>query len=135
MKRLTLTTAALVLLLSTSGLFAQNEKILNLKPEFLQNLEMAVMSENHGLSKSAIYLTGKYKISSLVDVLVEKISTEQDESIRLLIALTLNEIGTPESMAVVNFMSTEDTDNRVKKFCRLIMDEYLDSHKLVDVEY
>jgi hypothetical protein len=135
MKRLTLTTAALVLFLCTSGLFAQNERILNLKPEFLQNLEMAVMSENHGLSKSAIYLTGKYKISSLVDVLVEKISTEQDESIRLLVALTLNEIGTPESMAVVNVMSTEDPDNRVKKFCRLIMDEYLDSHKLVDVEY
>lgn len=135
MKRLTLTTAALVLFLCTSGLFAQNDRMLNLKPEFLQNLEMAVMSENHGLSKSAIYLTGKYKIFSLVDVLVEKISTEQDESIRLLVALTLNEIGTPESMAVVNAMSTEDPDNRVKKFCRLIMDEYLDSHKLVDVEY
>lgn len=135
MKRLIFSTTVLVLLLCTSGLFAQTEKTLNLKPEFLQNLEMGVMSDNPGLSKSAVYLIGKYRISSLVDVLVEKISTEQDESIRLLVALTLNEIGTPESMAVVNLMSTEDPDNRVKKFCRLIMDEYLDSHKLVDVEY
>ncbi|QQS36680.1 MAG: hypothetical protein IPM56_01610 [Ignavibacteriales bacterium] len=133
MKRLVL--AAVLVLISSAGLVAQNPAKLNIKPAYLKNLELGIMSENNGLSRSSVYLCGKYKIAELVNVLTEKVKKEEDESLRLLIALTLNEISTPESMAVVDGMSVNDPDLRVKKFCKLIMNEYLDTQKLVDVDY
>lgn len=136
MKRLNLSAVVLVLLLGATGLFAQSDsKLQNIKPVYIENLAMGIMSENHGLSRSSIYLAGKYKITELVDVLIDRVSEEYDESMRLLIAVTLNEIGSPKGMAVVQKLAKEDSDLRVKKMCALIMNEYANTLKLVDVEY
>lgn len=136
MKRLTLSTFVFVLLLGATGLLAQSkfnsEKI---KPIYIENLAMGIQSENHGLSRSSIYLAGKYKIIELENVLIKRVTNEYDESMRLLIALTLNEIGSPKGMAVIQKLANEDPDKRVKKMCTLIINEYKNSRKLVDVNY
>lgn len=136
MKRLTLSTFVLMLLLGTTGLFAQsNSKSGSIKTIYIENLAMGIQSENHGLSRSSIYLAGKYKINELEDVLINRVTNEYDESMRILIALTLNEIGSPKGMAIVQKLANEDSDPRVKKMCTLIMNEYANNLKLVDVEY
>ena len=93
----------------------------------LDNLKVGINSENIGVRKSAVYFSGKYKISELVDCLVERLEKENEASIRLLIAYSLYEIKDTEGMKAVKELSLLDKDAKVKRMSNNLYKEYLEN--------
>lgn len=91
---------------------------------YLQNLITGIQSENTGLRRSAIYLAGKYRIAEVNSVLIEAMKAEIDPSTRILIALSLYNIGEVSGMeAILNFSHIEK-DAKVKRMLTSLYQEY-----------
>lgn len=126
MKRLVLLTVMMVTLL-TSFTFAgsKKESLLPPKTKRMQaNLLVGINSHNDGLRKSSIYYAGKYKVVEAVETLSEQLEKEKDPGTRILIALSLYSIGSPEGMTVVLNSAKEDADPRVRRMCGEIYENY-----------
>lgn len=130
MTRITKTSVVKVLvmtLLLTTASFAgsKNESVESAKvKKMVGTLLNGINSENDGLKKSSIYFAGKYKIEEAVDVLTAQLSKEDDPATRILIALSLYSIGSPEGMNVVKARSEVDTDSKVRRMCSAIYETY-----------
>lgn len=81
----------------------------------VKNLICGIKSENTGLKKSSIYFAGKYKITEAVDALTNRLAIENDENIRVLIALALYEIGVPEGFEAIKNLAANDRSEKVRK--------------------
>ena len=90
----------------------------------VKNLVKGIKSENEGLNKSSIYFAGKYKITDAVDALVDKMAKEKDPDTRILIALSLYQIGDYKGLEAVKEQALNDNDERVKSMSALIFDEF-----------
>lgn len=123
---------ALTLLLVTGinlNLFAQPNPISNVtNNEYaLDNLKSGINSENSGVRKSSIYLAGKYRVAEVVTCLVERLGKEDEPSVRLLIAYSLYEIKDSEGMKAVKELSIDDSDEKVKRICNNIYQEFFNN--------
>ena len=105
--------------------YAQKPGNLPIKNYAVGNLVNALNSDNDGLRKSAIYLAGKHKIREVVDALTVRLSREKDAGTKILIALSLYNIGDPRGMDFVQIASKTDPDLRVRRMCDAIFTEYL----------
>ena len=123
------TLTVLLAMLLSFNIVAQPSSISNItKNKYaLDNLKAGINSENIGVRKSAVYLTGKYKINELVDCLVERLENENESSIRLLIAYSLYEIKDAEGMKAVKELSLLDKDAKVKRMSKNLHKEYLEN--------
>ena len=90
----------------------------------VKNLVKGIKSENEGLKKSSIYYAGKYKITDAVDALVDKMVKEKDPDTRILIALSLYQIGDYKGLEAVKEQALNDNDERVKSMSALIFNEF-----------
>ena len=90
----------------------------------IKNLVKGIKSENEGLKKSSIYYAGKYKITDAVDALVDKMVKEKDPDTRILIALSLYQIGDYKGLEAVKEQALNDNDERVKSMSALIFNEF-----------
>lgn len=121
----------IVLVTLTGSLFAKenadkkckNDKVWSC--EAIENLETAIKSNNTGLRRSAIYFAGQYQISELIPSLVKQLKREDDRSIRILIALSLHKMGTPDAVHAVNKLAHNDSDNKVRRICTAIYDDMI----------
>lgn len=115
----------LALLLGSTPLYAQNpvKDAINKNANAIGNLVNGIKSDNEGLKRSSIYLAGYYKIEEVVPALTEQLHKEKNESNRLLIALTLNEIGTPEAVNVLKELSKQDGSEKVKRISNAVLIE------------
>jgi HEAT repeat protein len=100
------------------------ERTKTVKEHALPNLAVGIKSDNEGLKKSSIFFAGHYKIPEMVKPLSEQLRRENDASVRVLIALSLFEIGTAESMEVVKNLAANDRNTRVRNMSRSILEEY-----------
>ncbi len=111
------TVVAAAMLLSSS-VFAMNSSS-NLKTEIpdkmVQNLALGIASDNLGLKTDCIYYAGFYEIEGLVEPLVEQLSKESNPNTKVLIALALYKIGSPEAMNAIKNLAKNDVDPAVKK--------------------
>jgi len=122
----------LILLLVTGAnlnLFAQPNPISNVtNNEYaLDNLKLGINSDNDGVRKSSIYYAGKYRIAEVVNCLVERLEKEDIPSVRLLIAYSLYEIKDAEGMKAVKDLSINDSDEKVKRICNNIYQEFFNN--------
>jgi len=83
----------------------------------LGNLVMGIQSDNYGLKRDCIYLAAKYKLSELVNVLVDEFKSEKNPKTRVLIALALYNIGDRNGIESVYRASANDLDLKVRKTC------------------
>jgi len=90
----------------------------------VKNLIKGIKSGNKGLSRSSIYFAGKYKITDAIDALVDKMQEEKRPDTRILIALSLYEIGDIKGLQAVKKQALNDTDERVKRMSALIFNEF-----------
>lgn len=125
MKRTTLITVILfaVLALTTLG-NAQDKTRAYYTEKAAKNLIIGINSDNAGLSRSSIYYAGKDKVAQAVDALVEKMWKEKNPNTRILIALSLYQIGDYKGLEAVKEQAVNDSDERVKKMSALIFDEF-----------
>ena len=91
---------------------------------FIANLSVAITAENDGLRKSAVYFAGIYTLYETVPVLVSQLEKEKNSDIKILIALALYKMEDPVGMQAVEKLYKKDTDIRVKRMSKAILDEY-----------
>ena len=90
----------------------------------VNTLIKGIKSDNEGLSRSSIYFAGKYKIAEAVDALVEEMRKKKEPNTRILIALSLYQIGDFDGLQAVKEQAINDGDENVKKMSALIFDEF-----------
>lgn len=119
----------LILLLSDS-VFSQQYKSEKLTECAVNNLLVGIKSDNDGLRRSSIYMAGKYKIEKMVNVLSEMLEAENDANTRILIALSLYQIGSENVLPAVRKASLNDKDVKVKKICTEIYNALIQNNYL-----
>jgi hypothetical protein len=125
MKRATLIPVMLFAVLALTTLGNAQDKIRAYYAEkAAKNLIIGINSDNEGLSRSSIYYAGKDKIAEAVDALIEKIGKEKDPDTRILIALSLYQIGDLKGLEAVKEQTVNDSDQRVIKMSALIYDQF-----------
>ena len=127
MKSITTLAALLVVWLSTStGLQAQSSNYKNINEYSIESLNEGIQSDNPGLRKSSIYMAGLYKINESVNTLVNQLEREKNPSTRVLIALSLYNIGNPKGMEAVKKLSAKDNDKEVKRLSTVLYKQFAD---------
>lgn len=91
----------------------------------IDNLILGIKSENPGLCRSCIYFVGKYKIDDAVNTLIEKVREESNPHTRILIVITLYQIGNKHGIFELDLMAHNDSDYHVREICKNICNEYL----------
>lgn len=126
-----LTKSVLILVIGltlTSSLFAQNTLAEFTKNEYaLENLINGIHSENEGVRKSSIYFAGKYKVNEAAQDLINQLRSEENSSIKILIALALFEMDSRDGLEAVKKLAGSADDLRVKRMASFIYDEYVNS--------
>jgi HEAT repeat protein len=91
---------------------------------FVKNLAAGLTSDCTGLKKSCIYFAGIYEIEGMVEPLVNQLAKETDPGIRVLIALALYKIGTPDAIKAIEKLVKNDLDPKVKKMGIALLNEF-----------
>ena len=126
MKSLTIFVVLFVVVLNANtGLQAQSSKYKNITEYSLETLKQGIRSDNPGLRRSSIYMAGLYKIDEAVEALTEQLEKEDNADTRILIALSLYNIGDPDGMKAVKKLAVSDSDNEVKRMSKVIYREFV----------
>lgn len=92
----------------------------------LRNLELGIQSENRSVRKSAIYLSGKYKIDEAADFLIVQLKKEPESELRILIGLALYRINSEKGIKEIEKLISSDENTRVRRMSYAICNSYLD---------
>jgi HEAT repeat protein len=123
----TLVIMLLLMLNASAGIQAQSSKYKNISASSLESLKEGIKSDNDGLKRSSIYMAGLYKIDEAVETLTEQLEREKDAGTRILISLSLYNIGDPDGMEAVKKLSFKDSDKEVKRMSTALYKEFADS--------
>lgn len=115
-----------VLMTMDSEVKAQSSNYNNITKNSIATLKDGIHSDNTGVRKSSIYMAGLYKIDEAVDALVEELKSEKDASTKVLIALSLYNIGDPKGMEAVKLLSENDTDAHVKRMSTALYNAFVE---------
>ncbi|MBU1097046.1 MAG: HEAT repeat domain-containing protein [Bacteroidetes bacterium] len=109
-----------------SGIVSAQSKnyVESLTPSQIKNLENAILSENDGLCRSAIYLAGKYQLPQVEKALITKLEKEEDPLNRVFIARVLHRINSDEGMKYIQQMTKNDSNERVRVICSMLCEDY-----------
>lgn len=94
--------------------------VVKLDNNAISNLNQAIVSDNYGLRKSAIYLVGKYSLYESSDNLLVQLKKEKDPSLRILIMRVLYILGDEEFMDDIYKIASTDENRRVRKMGKAI---------------
>ena len=126
MKTVTTLTILLVIALSAEvSLRAQSNKYKNITENSIETLKQGIKSDNTGLRKSSIYMAGFYKIDEAVDILTGQLLVEKDPGIKILIALSLYNIGNPEGVEAIRKLAVKDSNSEVRRMSTILYKEYI----------
>jgi len=89
----------------------------------IKNLVSAIQSENEGLKTSAIYFAGYYKLNHTVPIMLECFPKESEKN-KVLIALTLYQIGEEGGLTKLMQLSDKERNRRVRNMCKAVMEQY-----------
>jgi len=105
-----------------SSLSAQRGK--NFTENEIKNLINAIQSDNEGLKASAIYIAGYYKLDQTIPSMLKSFSKESEKN-KILIALTLYQIGEESGLTRLMQLADKEANKKVKKRCRAVMAQYI----------
>lgn len=120
---------AALLLVTTSGVYGQAKY----RKSTIPNLIQGIKSDNPGLSKSSIYLSGKYQIPETVETLAEELKSTNDTHTKMLISMSLYQIGTDDAFKVIYRTAKNDSDERVKNLCSAMYTQYFQTEAFAKV--
>ncbi|MGD8779654.1 MAG: hypothetical protein PVH88_11910 [Ignavibacteria bacterium] len=94
-------TVFLVFTFITTSIHANSNEKKEFSQNAVENLIMAIKSDNIGLKKSAVYLAGKYKIEATTEALINQLDNVENESVKKLIIMSLYEINVDSNSKLV----------------------------------
>lgn len=109
-------------------IIVQNKEI---KENAVKSLILGISHENEGVRKASIYYAGKYMLAPTVDALIEQLTKENEPSLRLLIVLSLYNIGESRGLDAIYKSAVADKDLKVKRICNAIYAEMKKAKNLV----
>ncbi len=118
---------SLLALTVSTDLKAQSNNYKNVTGNSIETLKGGIKSNNQGLRKSSIYMAGLYRIDEAVNVLTDQLKKEDDPGTKVLIALSLYNIGNPKGMEAVRDLSEKDQDAKVKRMSSIIYRTYIEN--------
>jgi HEAT repeat protein len=96
----------------------------------LKNILRNLGSENHGVRISAVELVGRYKISDFENILIEMLDDEKVEKDKEVIALSLFQLGSLNSITTLNRSLQNSNDDEYKYFAENLLKKYNEYDKL-----
>jgi len=131
-KKAKLVIAVLLAVLMSNILFAQNlsqntTKAANsgFTERAIKSLMLGIESDNTGLKKSSIYLSGMYELDGVVETLISQLRKETDPDTRILIALALYKIGNKEGLDAIEELVKNDDNLKVKRISSAILNQFI----------
>jgi len=131
-KKAKLVIAVLLAVLMSNILFAQNlsqntTKAANsgFTERAIKSLMVGIESDNAGLKKSSIYLSGMYELDGVVETLISQLRKETDPDTRILIALALYKIGNKEGLDAIEELVKNDDNSKVKRISSAILNQFI----------
>lgn len=88
-----------------------------------QSLISALNSDNEGLKRSAVYFAGYYKINEAVESLTGLLNSSADESVKILAAYSLHEIGDEECLKALKDAAYHSSNKDLCKKCKLMYED------------
>ena len=70
-------------------------------------------------------MAGFYKIDEAVDILTGQLLVEKDPGIKILIALSLYNIGNPEGVEAIRKLAVKDSNSEVRRMSTILYKEYI----------
>jgi HEAT repeat protein len=95
----------------------------------VKNLIEGIKSNNTGLMKSSVYFAGKYKIEETVPVLIERLKSKVEPECKILIALSLYQIGNEKGVEAIFKIAKNEKNNRVRLMFIAICTEFMNSKR------
>lgn len=99
----------------------------------IANLITGIQSDNLGLRKSAIYLSGLYEITEAVPVLVDQLKKEENANVKILTALVLFRLEDPKGIEAIENLYKHDENAHVKNMSKAILDEFKNKLAVTEV--
>ncbi|MCB0747123.1 MAG: hypothetical protein KDC90_06610 [Ignavibacteriae bacterium] len=117
---------------SISLIYAQSNKLSNYdKIELMMaNYEKALNSDNEGLRMCTVEFVGKFNMSNFEDKLVDMLKDEQNTENKKIIAFSLFQLGSLNSIAELRNSFTQSNDDDYKEFCSGLLEKYKEYDKL-----
>ncbi len=112
---------------------AQGSNYKKINKNSIATLKDGIHSENQGVRKSSIYMAGLYKIENAVDALTDELKTEKDPSTKVLIALSLYNIGDPKGLEAVKDLSENDQNVKVKRMSATLYQAFVDNGQSISL--
>ena len=121
MKTLAKLILALVLTIFLSGvLLAQPVS----DKEYNQFLIKSLQDENIGIRSSAAQLLGERQVNEAVEPLVKMLTTEENSSVRIVVAIALYKIGDENALPVLKKVAATDKNKTVRKVAGAIVQKF-----------
>jgi len=129
------TAGALIIIFIFSGLtFAGEDESPEIRDNAVKSLITGIKSDNEGLKRCSIYLVGKYKLAEAVEILSEELEDEENAKTKLLIALSLYQIGSRDGLKAIKNAALNDEDAKVRRICTEIFNVLYENSYSLSVE-
>jgi len=119
---------AIVIILTSNSFSvvnAQNVKFLNGNSidAIKANYERSLKSENHGVRMCTVEYIGRFNLTNFEDELVEMLNSTQNTKDKKIIAFSLFQLGSLQSINALRDSFVGSNDNSYKEFCCVLLDK------------
>jgi HEAT repeat protein len=122
-----------ILIALTLSAYAEPKTKVNITENTVSSLMIGLASDNVGLKSSSAYMIGELQLSKAVIPLMRILREDENEDMRIAVALALYKIGTPLAVNAVRQAAKFDENERVSKHCASFYSQYL-RNKFTDEE-
>ena len=92
--------------------------------EYNQFLIKSLQDENIGIRSSAAQLLGERQVNEAVEPLVKMLTTEENSSVRIVVAIALYKIGDENALPVLKKVAATDKNKTVRKVAGAIVQKF-----------
>lgn len=96
----------------------------------MENFAKSLESKNHGVKMSTVENVGRYKLSNFEEELIEMLAESEDTKDKQIIALSLAQLGSLNSINAIKNSVKNSTDNEYKNFCSELLFSFNEYDKL-----
>ena len=89
------------------------------------NLMNGLASDNKGVRESSAFMLGEEKVTRAVVPLMKMLRDSEDESSRIVAALSLCRMGEPRGTYAVRLAARSDSNDRVRTLCAWFYNQYV----------
>lgn len=111
----------IAILLIASGVQARPANKVKLSKQAMESFIEGIKSDNDGVKRDCIRYAGKYRITEVLDVLVEQFEKEKNPKTKILFMLTLYELDVKAGLEAIRQVLVNEENSHVKLVAEIIL--------------